>query len=200
MTTDRKGSNMKNIFKKWKKHMACFTGIVIMVCFLPLPWRVNIKMNGIVYREEDTTYEVPATFVAKGWAYFYLLKTDTFSGTLYFQKEGEEPIGSRNLKCEILDGYECQFGEVKHQTERKVLAIKSMVGTEGPLELAWELQCASGIYMTGWFDEIIILYNKRNEDMQHDIFAVPANSREEALMMADEMKAELGGDFWYVAP
>lgn len=186
--------------KKWKKRIALCLGLLLLICFVPFPWYVNIKLNGIVYREDDSAYEVPAVFVAKGWAYFYLLKTDTFSGTLYFQKDGEEPIGSRNLKCEILDGYECQFGEVKNQTERKVLHIKSMNGSEGPFELAWELQCTSGIYMTGWFDEIIILYNKRNDDKQHDIFVAPVSSREEAIAMTNEMETELGGDFWYVAP
>lgn len=43
MIINRKGSNMKNAFKKWKKYIACF---------LSLPWRVNVKMNGMVYSEE----------------------------------------------------------------------------------------------------------------------------------------------------
>lgn len=88
--------------KKYRKRLIWLAIILLFVCLVPIPRRVNVKLSGVSCDIGDSGSLKNCELVIKGWAKWYLIRPDSFKGEFYLQDEKGYQLGGAEAKAELI--------------------------------------------------------------------------------------------------
>lgn len=137
--------------------------IILLVCILPFPQRINKTLSGISW-QDGTPASSDAELSIKGWYFRYLLlDKDHFKGIMTYNKREIEI----DLPLSDIPDMDSKYG-----TGMFYNADKNQMDSFGP------------IYVLGAFDKVLI---DNSGGLPPSLLSFPAETRDEAVSVATEI-------------
>lgn len=158
---------------KKKRFWIILIGIILVICFLPLPTRINKKMTGTGFYPKGHELEsvvTEETIQIKGWYWRFLLWDNHFFGDIHVVSE--DPEHARILKY--------NYEGVKLQ---KVKFFKGQWSSLAYYDCEiYDFIFPGRIIEDDAFDEVLYISHENDQHM-----AFPAVGREEAVALANKV-------------
>lgn len=179
------------IIKKHRKRAILLAFILLVVCLVPIPRRVNVKLEGVSCDLGDSKSLENCELVIKGWAKWYLIRPDSFRGEFYIQGENGDRLGGEDARAELIR----QGDSVFFKPGFIIGGYSSRLnGTIDVYKMIW-------CFSKDWDEAVVYDDFPTGDNPNQRVFAAPATTYEESQTAVQRAALSTGlemGDWWRV--